>query len=89
MIESPAIEESVQSVLEAATVDLHLVPGTTTTIATVILDGGFVVAHGTSACMNPADFDSKMGMESAIADAMIKATNNLMDMEAYKRFRDH
>ena len=60
--------------------DVHYtsVPGTTTTICSIIVENGFVVS-GTSACVDPNNFDRETGEEIAFDSAFQK----LWELEGY------
>lgn len=45
--------------------------GVKTSVCTITLDNGFEVI-GTSSCINPADYDAKMGAESSYENAFEK-----------------
>lgn len=70
--------EDIDNVIE--TIHYHLVPGSTTTICALTLrDSGFV-AVGTSACIDPADFDADIGEAEALKDAKRK----VWEVEGYR-----
>lgn len=54
------------------------VPGTTTTICSIVIENGFVVS-GTSACVDPENFDQEIGENLAYECAFEK----LWELEGY------
>ena len=62
----------------------HLVPGTTTVLATAIMPSGFTLCTVESACASPANFKLQLGIEIAIRKATDKARDELRRLEAYR-----
>jgi hypothetical protein len=65
MIQKVSIEARI------ARIAYHHFPGSTTTAALVVLDNGFSTV-GTSAAVDPAEFDASLGRKYAYADAIDK-----------------
>ena len=64
----------------------HVVPGTTTTVATAILPLGhikFTLASEISACVDPRNFDADIGEAIAKERASIVARDLLWKLEGY------
>lgn len=59
-------------------VDYYVFPGTTTTVCCITLKTGFTLI-GSSACVDPAEFDAQIGRDMAYRDAFQK----LWSHEAY------
>jgi len=61
---------------------------TTTCVATLHLSNGhtFVVAVGTSGCIDPANFNAALGEEYARKDAEAQARNFFWKAEGYRLF---
>lgn len=55
----------------------------TTTVAAMSLPNGFSVALGTSACVDPKNFNEELGQKYAYEDALPKAEEKLWEMEGY------
>lgn len=82
--DAPKVEEARIAALMAS-IDYktaHL-DGTTSTVATARLPGGFVVAVGHSACVSAANFNAEKGRKYAIEDAERKSRHNLWEFEGY------
>lgn len=64
----------------------HIVPGTTTTLATAILQVGavkFTLANEFTACVDPRNFNAELGSKYAIEKAAEAARNKLWELEGY------
>jgi len=66
--------------LEAMVSNVSYTVSGTLTVAVVELYSGFK-AVGKSACVNPADFDAKLGEKYAVSDAI----DQLWELEGYHR----
>ena len=55
----------------------------TTTIAAMTLPNGFTVAYGTSACVDPKNFNKELGEKYSRERALPQAINKLWEMEGY------
>jgi hypothetical protein len=76
-------EERIEAMLRTLEVQCQRFPGTTTTIALAALPGGFVVAQGMNACVDPRNFDANLGVKYATENALRKARAKLWDYEGY------
>lgn len=68
------------------TFSTHIVPGTTTTVATAILTQGhikFTLANEFTACVDPRNFNAELGEKYAIQKAGEAARNKLWELEGY------
>lgn len=84
---APKVEQTrIDALMASLTYDTAHLAGTTSTVATARLPGGFVVAIGHSATVNAANFDAEKGREYAIASAERKARSALWEMEGYALF---
>ncbi len=66
--------------------DTHVVPGTTTTLATAYLQMGavkFTVATAYTACVDPRNYDAEKGAFYAIEKVKTDARNQLWVLEGY------
>lgn len=78
---NPIVEVPIQAVAEMVQfTEVHQVPGTTVTVATLHLLSGYQV-HGDSSCADPARFDRAEGERRAID----KALRRLVELETYRR----
>lgn len=76
--------EQIDALMVGVTYDVHVIPGTTTTIATAIAANGFTLAIGMTACADPANFNAKFGAKYAIKDAASKAKAMLWKLEGWR-----
>lgn len=74
----------VDALCKSLTIDTHVVPGTTMTVATSVLPSGFVVAVETSASSNQDEFSLQKGIEVAIAKCRATSRQRLFEFEAYR-----
>lgn len=74
----------IKSLCDTLTAKFHVFEDTTTTICALFLPNGFMVATGSSACVDAANFDEKLGMDIAYGDAMQAAINKLWELEGYR-----
>ena len=72
---------AVAELMERLTVDVHHVPDTYTTLATVSLDG-FYITSDFSSTVDPSKYDPSLGEQLA----MTKAKDTLFQFEAYRVF---
>lgn len=72
----------IHKLMDEVTYHVYRIPDTTTTQATAFLSG-FSLAIGMSACVNPKDFQIKLGEEMALQDAAQKAEDKLWELEGY------
>lgn len=76
--------EQIDALMAGVTYDVHVIPGTTTTIATAIAANGFTLAIGMTACADPANFNAEFGAKYAIQDAASKAKAMLWKLEGWR-----
>lgn len=76
--------QHIHKLLEGVKYSTHLVPGTTTILATAIMPSGFVLATVDSACADPAEFNLVTGIEIAITKAKGAAITALRSLELYR-----
>ena len=76
--------EQIDALMAGVTYDVHVIPGTTTTIATAIAANGFTLAIGMTACADPANFNAEFGAKYAIKDAEAKARQELWKLEGWR-----
>lgn len=74
--------ERIQYLLENSTFHYSRLHGTTT-VCQVVLPNGFSVAMGTSACVDPVNFNEALGRDYAKKDAITKAKAKLWELEGY------
>ena len=77
--------EYIDGLMANVNIDVAQIPNTTTTLATVSLPNGFVLAHGESACISPVDFDSEIGAQMAIENAINAARSEIWKLEGYRK----
>lgn len=84
---APRVEQTrINALVASLTFETAHVPGTTSTVATARLPGGFVAGIGHSACVAPENFDAELGRHYAIADAEKAARGKLWELEGYALF---
>lgn len=84
---APKVEQTrIEALMASLTYDTAHLGGTTSTVATARLPGGFVVAIGHSATVNAENFDADKGRQYAIESAERKARAALWEMEGYALF---
>jgi hypothetical protein len=76
-------EERINILVASLTYETARIPGTTSTVATARLPGGFVVAIGHEATVSPENFDAELGRQYAIATATRLAREKLWEFEGY------
>lgn len=76
-------EERINILVASLTYETARIPGTTSTVATARLPGGFVVAIGHEATVSPENFDAELGRQYAIATATKLAREKLWEFEGY------
>lgn len=64
--------------------ETHVVPGTTTTVATAIAANGFTLASEVSACASPENFDAEVGRTIAVQRAEQVARDELWKLEGWR-----
>lgn len=73
----------IDALMADVTFHTHVIPGTTTTVATAIMSNGFTLATAFSACADPANFDAEIGVEIAVSKARVTARDKLWELEGY------
>ncbi|WP_421180349.1 Gp49 family protein [Aeromonas enteropelogenes] len=76
--------EQIDALMAGVVYHTHVVPGTTTTLATAIAANGFTLAIGMTACADPANFNEEFGAKYAIRDAESKARSQLWKLEGWR-----
>ncbi|MGL5156734.1 MAG: Gp49 family protein [Aeromonas veronii] len=76
--------QEIDNMMAGVTYDVHVIPGTTTTLATAIAENGFTLAIGMTACADPANFNAEFGAKYAIKDAEGKAKAMLWKLEGWR-----
>ena len=79
-------KEQIDNLMNQVEYHTHIVSGTTTTIATAILPIGiskFTLAMTKSACVDPRNFNAKLGADYAIQDCVNAARDKLWELEGY------
>jgi hypothetical protein len=76
--------EQIDALMAGVTYHTHVIPGTTTTVATAIATNGFTLAIGMTACADPANFNEEFGVKYAIRDAESKARSQLWKLEGWR-----
>lgn len=84
MSENKVTKEQIDAIMVDVTYHVYRVPDTTTTIAVAFDKDGFSLGVGMSACVDPANFDAKLGAEYACLDAEKKAIAKLWELEGYR-----
>jgi hypothetical protein len=74
--------EYIDSLMESVTYAVHVIPGTTTTLATALIDG-FSLATEQTACVDKENFNAKLGAKYAIKAAKTAAKDKLWELEGY------
>jgi hypothetical protein len=74
----------IAGLMAGVTYHTHLIPGTTTILATAIMPSGFTLATAESACVSPENFNLQLGIEIAITKAKALATDALWKLEGYR-----
>lgn len=78
--------EQINRLMERLEFDTHVVPGTTTTLATAYIRMGpvkFTIATDYTACVDPRNYDADKGAFYAIEKVKITARNQLWVLEGY------
>ena len=84
MSKNKVTKEQIDAIMVDVTYHVYRVPDTTTTIAVAFDKDGFSLGMGMSACVDPANFDAKLGAEYACKDATAKARAKLWELEGYR-----
>lgn len=78
--------EQIDALMQQVTYETHIVPGTTTTIATAMLKIGlvtFTLANEFTACVDARNFNAQLGAKYAIEKAAKVAREKLWELEGY------
>lgn len=78
--------ERIDELMQRVSYDTHVIPGTTTTLATAVLAVGnvkFTLATEFTACVDPRNFNAEKGAKYAIEKASEAARNKLWELEGY------
>ncbi len=81
--------EWIDQLMERVTFKAHVPHGTTTTVVQSFLDNRFSLATGTSACLNPEDFNAELGYRYAEQRCRTATIDRLWEMEGYRRYMNH
>lgn len=73
-------EKAVAEAVDSLRFESWVIPETTTTVVAAVLPDGWVVATGTSGCIDSANFDFDIGVEFATEAAKAAATNKLWEL---------
>ncbi|MGL4638537.1 MAG: Gp49 family protein [Shewanella sp.] len=83
----PKVEAShIDDLMNLVSCSAHAIEGTTTTVATAMIDLAgikFTLAHESTACVDPKNFNAEKGARYAIEKAMESARNKLWELEGY------
>lgn len=74
----------IDELMEGVRYETHVVPGTTTTVATAIAANGFTLATEVLACASPANFDEQIGRRIAIERCERVARDELWKLEGWR-----
>lgn len=75
--------EQIDKLLDRVTYSTHIVPGTTTVIATALAPSGFVLCVVEKSCPSRVPFNPSLAIEQAIGKAQGKAREKLWELEEY------
>ncbi|NIB43795.1 hypothetical protein HBA55_29605 [Pseudomaricurvus alkylphenolicus] len=75
--------DQIDNLLNGCDVICQVVPGTTTTVATVVDANGFTICSEISACASPENFDKELGEKIATDRALKVARDELWRLEGY------
>lgn len=76
--------DRIDALMAGVSYHVHIIPGTTTTLATAIAANGFTLAIGMTACADPDNLNAELGAKYAIKDAEAKARNELWKLEGWR-----
>lgn len=83
----PKVEAShIDKLVELVSCTANVIEGTTTTVATAMIELGgikFTLAHESTACVDPRNFNAELGAKYAIEKAMATARNKLWELEGW------
>lgn len=75
-------KDRIDTLLDGCTFHFSKLYGTTTACQ-VVMSNGFTLALGTSACVDPSNYDYELGKVYAKEDALEKASGKLWELEGY------
>lgn len=75
--------ERIDELVDSLDIYAHVIPGTTTTIATAIDRNGFTIVTTESGCVSPENFCSEKGIKIAKNKALQLARSELWKLEGY------
>lgn len=88
----PKVEaDDIADLMRKVIYECHRVPGTTTIVATAILDlqgHRFTLAHEHTACADPRNFNAEKGEFYAVKKASESARKKLWELEGYSLFKN-
>lgn len=76
--------QMIEELFAKVTYSTHVVPGTTTTVATAIDESGFTLCSVASGTASPETFNPALGIEIAIQKARTAAREKLWELEGYR-----
>lgn len=83
-LNAPRVTPSmIDALMATVTYHIHVVPGTTTTVAVAVLANGFSLAMGYSACVSVENFNAEIGASVARENAEYLARDKLWELEGY------
>lgn len=88
----PKVEaDTIAKLMRQVTYDVHRVGESTTMVATAVLTIGkhqFTLAHESTACADPRNFNQEKGEFYAVQKASKAAREKLWELEGYRLFKD-
>lgn len=78
--------ERIDELMSHVKYDVHVCPGTTTTVVTAMLPMGpinFTLCTEIMACVDPRNFNAELGAKYGIEKAQAVAKNKLWELEGY------
>ena len=84
--------QRIDELMQQVKFSTYVVPGTTASYATAILQVGavkFVLASEFTACVDPRNFNAELGAKYAIEKARESARNKLWELEGYSLSQEY
>ena len=82
-LNAPKVDfKHITQLMEDVVYEFYVIPNTTTTVAFAIYHG-FTIAQGQASCVDPANFNTQLGMEVAIDRAQKNAESELWKLEGW------
>ena len=75
--------DQIEALMEKVEFKVHIVEGTTTTMAVAVLEG-FTLAKEFTACVDPLNFNKELGEKYAILKSKAAAKDKLWELEGYR-----